>query len=48
MNFNKILYPCVPIDVLADMWVENVIEIIFEVSISNLRGDVVIDTLSGV
>ena len=48
MNFNKIAHPCVAIDVLADVWVEYVIEIIVGVFTSNLWGDVVIGTLSGV
>ena len=45
MSFKKNSHPCVIIDVLTDVWVE---EVMVEVCIINVWSDVVIDTLPGV
>ena len=44
--FNIIVNPCVVIDVLADVWVEEAITILVEVFAINARAAVVIDMLS--
>ena len=43
-----ILYPCVIIDVLTDVWVGEVIEIAVGEFVINVCTDVVINVLSGV
>ena len=48
VNFNRFTHPCVSIDVLADVWVEEVIKILFEGFVINVWDDVVIDTLADV
>ena len=47
MIFNIFVLPCVIIDELADVWVEDVIKILVGVFAINVWGDKVIDT-SGV
>ena len=48
MIFNRFTHPCVIIDVLADVWVEEIIKILVGVFVINVWTGVVIDTLSGV
>ena len=48
MFSNTLTYSCVSIDALADVWVEEVIKILFEGFVINMCADVVIDTLTGV
>ena len=48
MIFNRFSHRCVVIDVLSDVWVEEVIKVLVEVFVVDVRADVVIDTLSGV
>ena len=45
MSFKKNSHPCVIMDVLTDVWVE---EVMVEVCIINVWSDVVIGTLPGV
>ena len=46
--FNTLVDPCVIIDMLAGVWVGEVIEMLVEVFVIDVRFSVVIDTLSGV
>ena len=46
--FNRIIHPCVIIDVLADVWVEEVVKVYVNMSVINVWADVVIGTLSDV
>ena len=48
MFSNTLTCSCVSIDALADVWVEEVIKILFEGFVINMCADVVIDTLTGV
>ena len=48
MTSNRLTHPCVVIDVLADVWVEDVIKILVEGFVINVRADTVIGTLSDV
>ena len=47
MTFSRFTHPCVIIDVLADVWVEEVIQIFVAVFVINVWADVVIDMLPG-
>ena len=47
MISDRFTHPCVIIDVLADVWVEEVIQIFVAVFVINVWADVVIDMLSG-
>ena len=46
--FNRFAHPCVVIDVLADAWVGKVMKVSVNMSVINVRADVVIGTLSDV
>ena len=48
MIFNRFTYPSVVIDVLTDVWVEEVIKVFVEVFAVIVRTDAVIDMLSDV
>ena len=48
MDINTFSHPCVTIDMLTDVWVEEVIKILVEVFVIDARSDVAIDTSSGV
>ena len=48
MSFNRFPHPCVVMDVLDDVWVDEVIEILFGVFVMGVRDGVVIGTLSDV
>ena len=49
MIFNRFVHPCVVIDVLTDVWVEEVIIKVFvAVFVVNVWSDAVIDMLSDV
>ena len=45
--FNRFTNPCVIIDVLADVWVEEVIKVFVAVFVTNARADMAIDKVSG-
>ena len=46
--FNRFMYPCEVIDVLTDVWVEEVVEVFVEVFDINAWDDLAVDTLSDV
>ena len=48
MTSNRLTHPCVVIDVLADVWVGEVIKELAGGFVINVRADTVIGTLSGV
>ena len=47
MIFNRFAHPRVVIDVLADVWVEEVIKVFVAVFVTNARAGVAIGTVSG-
>ena len=47
-DFNRFTHACVVIDVLADVWDEDIIKVLVEEFVINVWTDVLIDTLSGV
>ena len=48
MIFNRFTHPCVIIDVLTDVWVEDVTRTLVKVFPINVWADAVVGTLTGV
>ena len=48
VTFNRFTYPCVIVDVLADVWVEEIREMLVGGFVINVWADMVIGTLSTV